>query len=97
MVLALCSPLWIAAGVLSVPYFATRGNLVLAGVTGLLGLLALGLWFRWSFVRWPLVIYWTVVGLVGLVGASLGALTLSQTLRAVGALAFAWLVYTWEP
>lgn len=97
LVLSLCSLLWIGAGVLGLPYFASRGNWVMACATGGLGLLAMGLWFQWSVVRWPLVVYWTIVGALGLVGASLGALTPSQTVRAIGAFAFAWLVIRWEP
>ena len=49
--LAILSPLWVVGGLFGAFYLLERGSYTHGVLAGLLGVLSLGLWFGWEFVR----------------------------------------------
>src|SRR6185503_1817391 len=93
--LSLCSLVWLGAGVLGV-WVLARGSYALGTLGVLLGLLTVGLWLGWPWVRRPLIAYWLIVGIL----SSAAAFTWDnfdsrKAIRTAGFFYFAYLIYQW--
>ena len=94
--LSVLSILWIGAGVLGAVVLL-RGSYLIGSLGVLLGVLSLGLWFQWSFVRLPLIFYLGVIGISGMVLLLFNGFDARTAIRGFGFLYFAYLVYRWRP
>lgn len=94
--LSLLSIVWIAAGILGVVVIA-RGSIALGTLGLLLGVLSIGLWLQWRSVRVPLMVYWFMIGVCGLVLLFMRRFDWMVAVRTAGFFSFSYLVHQWRP